>query len=71
MFQHISDKNLLITMVLAVLVLIATITSKIKINEFSYDKQGRVCAIKRIIHVFNKNETTLEHLPIYDKLLNT
>ncbi|MBS3080395.1 haloacid dehalogenase-like hydrolase [Candidatus Pacearchaeota archaeon] len=40
-------------------------------NEFSYDKQGRVCAIKRIIHVFNKNETTLEHLPIYDKLLNT
>jgi len=39
-------------------------------NEFEYNERGKAIAIKRIIHVFNKNETKLEHLPIYDGLLN-
>lgn len=38
-------------------------------NEFGYDEQGMVITIRRIIHIFNKNEATLEHLPIYQELL--
>lgn len=39
-------------------------------NNFEYDSSGKVIGVKPpIVHVFNKSEVTLKHLPIYNKLL--
>lgn len=38
-------------------------------NGFTFNNHGRVTQIKRITHVFNKNETRLHTLPFYKKLL--
>ena len=39
-------------------------------NSFEFDKYGKAIGIKRIIHVFSKNEANIEGLPIYNKLTN-
>jgi len=40
-------------------------------NTYKWDKKGKAIGIKEpVIHVFNKDETTLEGLPIYDKLID-
>ena len=38
-------------------------------NSFEFDGNGKAVAIKKIVHVLNKNETSIEGPPIYNKLL--
>lgn len=38
-------------------------------NAFEFDENGKAIKIERIIHVFNKHEMSIKHLPIYDDLL--
>lgn len=38
-------------------------------NSFEFNENGKAIAIKRIIHVFSKNEANLKDLPIYDELM--
>jgi len=39
-------------------------------NSFEFNKNGKAVGIKKIVHVFNKNEMSIKELPVYDKLLN-
>ena len=38
-------------------------------NKFEFGKTGKAVGIERIVHVFSKNEMTLESLPVYSELL--
>lgn len=38
-------------------------------NAFKFNRNGKATGIERIIHVFNKNEMSLESLQIYNQLL--
>ncbi len=38
-------------------------------NGFTFDADGKAKGIRRIIHVFSKNEASLHTLPFYDELL--
>ncbi len=35
-------------------------------NTFKFDKNGKAIGIEKIIHVFSKNEESLENLPVYN-----
>ncbi len=39
-------------------------------NSFEFNKDGKAIGIKKIIHVFNKNEQSVSELPVFKELLN-